>query len=66
MSVVSAGSHQTLPVVLVTDDDMFNRRLLSRMLAQLGCQVETAEHGAQAVERVQSKTFDALIMDISM
>ena len=54
--------------MLVTDNGVFNRRLLSRMLTQMGCQVEMSqmtEHGAQAVELVQNQLFDALIMDIS-
>ena len=36
--------------VLVVDDDGLTRRLMGRMLARMGCVVDTAEHGQQALE----------------
>ncbi|KAH7098432.1 hypothetical protein BKA62DRAFT_773383 [Auriculariales sp. MPI-PUGE-AT-0066] len=36
--------------VLVVDDDGLTRRLMGRMLARLGCVVDTAEHGQQALD----------------
>ncbi|KZV87594.1 hypothetical protein EXIGLDRAFT_723615 [Exidia glandulosa HHB12029] len=38
--------------VLVVDDDGLTRRLMGRMLARLGCVVDTAEHGQQALEMI--------------
>ncbi|SGZ17181.1 BQ5605_C020g09101 [Microbotryum silenes-dioicae] len=36
--------------VLVVDDDMLTRKLMSRMLERLGCLVSTAENGAVALD----------------
>jgi len=36
--------------VLVVDDDNLTRRLMTRMLTRLGCVVDTAENGQQALE----------------
>ena len=44
--------------VLVVDDDGLTRRLMGRMLARLGCVVDTAEHGQQAL--------DMMLMDPSI
>ena len=38
--------------VLVVDDDMLTRRLMSRMLTRLGCSVDTAENGKVALEKI--------------
>jgi len=51
---------------LVVDDLEANREVLVLMLAQIGVQVETAENGAQAVERAQANVPDIVFMDIRM
>ncbi|GAA5882260.1 hypothetical protein JCM3774_004067 [Rhodotorula dairenensis] len=38
--------------VLVVDDDMLTRRLMSRMMLRLGCEVETAENGKIALDMI--------------
>lgn len=38
--------------VLVVDDDSLTRKLMSRLLARLGCKVATAENGAVALEMI--------------
>lgn len=38
--------------VLVVDDDMLTRRLMSRMMLRLGCEVETAENGKIALDLI--------------
>jgi len=40
--------------VLVVDDDTLTRKLMSRMLARNGCNVETAENGKAALELAMS------------
>ncbi len=62
-----AGS---LPVVwrkrfLVVDDDEAVRELLSRILARRGT-AETAANGKEALEKMRSKFFDAVITDVDM
>lgn len=52
-------------VLLVEDLDL-NREIAIAMLEQSGHRVDTAENGAQAVEAVQAKDYDIVLMDIHM
>jgi class 3 adenylate cyclase len=52
--------------MLVVDDNRVNRLLLTRALEQNGHHVENAENGRIAMERLRSKPFDVLLLDIDM
>ncbi|WP_426449499.1 PAS domain S-box protein [Paenibacillus sp. S-38] len=52
--------------VLVAEDHPVNRQLLLRILEKLGCRADFAENGAEAVEAVLARTYDAVLMDIQM
>ena len=52
--------------LLVVDDNKVNRLLLSRSLEQQGHVVEMAENGLQAIEMMQNKPFDLVLLDIEM
>ncbi|UQB43150.1 response regulator [Thiomicrospira microaerophila] len=52
--------------VLVVEDNEINQEVAVNMLTQLGLQVELAENGQIAVEKVQQQTFDLILMDIQM
>ncbi len=60
----------TLPAlngrILVVEDQPLNREVAIGMLASLGLEVETAHHGQQALDIVQSRSFDAVLMDCEM
>ena len=63
----SSGAQGGVPVrVLVVDDQPINRMLVARLLAPLGCETETAEDGASAVERAARGAFDLILMDVQM
>jgi signal transduction histidine kinase/DNA-binding NarL/FixJ family response regulator len=51
---------------LVVDDVATNRDVLSQMLTQIGVGVETAENGAQALDRVGRAMPDIVFLDIRM
>ena len=51
---------------LVVDDKKENREVLSKMLADIGVAVITAENGQQAVEAVIANQLDIVFMDIWM
>ncbi len=51
---------------LVVDDQPTNRMILSRLLSKLGCAVETASDGAEAVERYRPGVYDVILMDCMM
>jgi adenylate cyclase len=52
--------------LLVVDDNKVNRILLARGLERQGHNVETAENGKQALERLRSDSFDLVLLDIEM
>ncbi|WP_455205701.1 response regulator [Kaarinaea lacus] len=43
--------------VLAVDDEYFNLEILSEWLLELGCKVDTAEHGKQAVELLSNSSY---------
>ena len=52
--------------VLVVEDNPTNRMIVTRMLEQLGMQVETAENGAVGLEAASRSAFDLILMDVQM
>jgi CheY-like chemotaxis protein/signal transduction histidine kinase len=52
--------------LLVVDDNATSRDLLARQLAGHGYIVDTAENGAQALERARSGAFDMILLDVIM
>src|SRR6185436_8918197 len=52
--------------VLVVDDVLQNREVLSQMLGGIGCDVRLAEDGAQALEAIRAERPDVVFMDIRM
>jgi PAS domain S-box-containing protein len=52
--------------VLVVEDNPTNRLIATKMLQNLGAEVETAENGALGVEAVRGRDFDLVFMDIQM
>ncbi|MDP7253567.1 MAG: response regulator, partial [Planctomycetota bacterium] len=55
------GSH-----LLVVDDDATNRDILMRRLKRGGYVVTAAENGAQALELIDSESFQLVLLDIMM
>jgi signal transduction histidine kinase/ActR/RegA family two-component response regulator len=52
--------------VLLVDDHPMNRELGQALLTLAGCEVSTAEDGAQAVEAATLGGFDLILMDVHM
>ena len=53
--------------VLVVEDNAVNQRVAQRMLADLGCQVDVAANGLEALERIEATPFyDVVFMDVQM
>ncbi|MBK7673871.1 MAG: response regulator [Candidatus Accumulibacter sp.] len=52
--------------VLVAEDNAVNREIAAAILHSLGCQVELAEDGAQAVVAARAGGHDAILMDCQM
>ena len=52
--------------VLLVDDDPDIRRDYARVLRNLGCVVETAVDGVDAIEKLRATAFDLILSDITM
>ena len=52
--------------ILVVDDGEANRRLIRLFLGRAGCEIDQAENGQEAFERVQQENFDLILMDMQM
>lgn len=52
--------------ILVVEDNALNRDVAIGLLRAFGGQPEIAENGAEAVARVESTRYDAVLMDIQM
>ena len=52
--------------VLIVDDELVIRRALRASLTELGFTIEEASRGEDALQLVQMKLFDAVLLDINM
>lgn len=63
------ASEQKLPnnaSVLIVDDTIYNIQLLSLMLVKQGYQVDQANNGTEALDKVHQKLPDIILLDIRM
>ena len=51
---------------LVVDDSEDIRELMTRMLAKLGHEADQAEDGVEAVEALIARSYDLMLLDLSM
>lgn len=58
--------HGDQPSILVAEDTESNRYVIVGLCERLGCRVETAVNGLEAVEAALSQQFDAILMDVQM
>jgi signal transduction histidine kinase/CheY-like chemotaxis protein len=54
------------PHILIVDDNATNRVVAQALCEMFGCTSETAEDGVEALEAVQERPFDLILMDIKM
>ena len=59
-------SQETKPAVLITDDDPGIRGLLQTLTLLTGCTVDTAANGFEAMEKLRTRSFDLLLLDLMM
>ena len=55
--------------ILLVEDNELNREIAVALLSEYGFQVDTAEDGAEAVEKVKNSTsgdYDLVLMDVQM
>ncbi|MFK5957079.1 MAG: response regulator [Planctomycetota bacterium] len=52
--------------VLVAEDDPVNSEMISKLLGRLGCRVDQAQNGEDAVKRMAERSYDIVFMDCQM
>jgi CheY-like chemotaxis protein len=52
--------------LLVVEDNQTNQLVIQRLLEKLGCRMDFANNGAEAVKRVVEKSYSAVLMDCQM
>ncbi len=52
--------------VLVAEDNVVNQKVAARMLEKMGCRVDVASDGSEAVEAVSRHAYDMVLMDCQM
>ncbi len=57
---------QSSPHILIVDDNATNRVVAQALCEMFGCTSETAEDGLEALQAVQERAFDLILMDIKM
>ncbi|MGZ9098335.1 MAG: response regulator [Brevundimonas sp.] len=60
------GGLNNHPHVLIVDDNATNRVVAQALCEMFGCTSETAADGVEALEAVQERRFDLILMDIKM
>ncbi|MBV1877390.1 MAG: response regulator [Pseudomonadales bacterium] len=52
--------------VLLVEDNIINQKLAARLLEKLGCKVDIANDGIEAVEKFSQSSYDLIFMDCQM
>jgi len=52
--------------ILLVEDNAINQEVATALLHEVGCIVDVADDGQQAVARVQQATYDVVLMDMQM
>ena len=65
-SLGGEGDLGSNPHILIVDDNATNRVVAQALCEMFGCTSETAEDGVEALEAVQERRFDLILMDIKM
>jgi CheY-like chemotaxis protein len=63
---VDALAPQRRARVLLVEDNPVNQLVAKGMLGKLGCDVSVAAHGAEALDQLEAREFDLVLMDCNM
>ncbi|MNO87400.1 Sensor histidine kinase RcsC [compost metagenome] len=66
LATPSATRYENRARILLVEDNPVNQLVAKGMLAKLGCQVQVAAQGAEALELLEQDAFDLVLMDCNM
>ncbi len=64
--VVAVVEQRQVPLVMVVDDSLTMRKVTSRVLERHNFEVSTARDGVEALERLEERVPDLMLLDIEM
>ncbi len=64
--VIGSGAPAVLHRVLVVDDNAINQKLACALLSKLGCELDTADNGEEAIEKIALTDYELIFMDCVM
>ncbi len=60
------SSQKDTPLILLVEDNVINQRVAKRMVENMGYKVEIANHGKEALEMLDKKKYDLILLDVQM
>ena len=66
MQEAEVVEQRQVPLVMVVDDSITMRKVSGRVLERAGYEVMTAKDGVDAIEKMQERVPDAMLLDIEM
>ena len=51
---------------LVAEDDAVNQKLLLHLLQRIGCRVDIAANGLEAIQAIERQSYDVVLLDVQM
>lgn len=63
---VNTSPAQNKKIILVVEDNLIVQKAVQSMLIRAGFQVQSADNGAQALEKVKTNQYDLIIMDLGL
>ncbi|MEL6105646.1 MAG: response regulator [Planctomycetota bacterium] len=57
---------ETVPKILIADDNVANRELLEAYLVEVDCEIETSVDGQDTLDKVESFQPDVVLLDVMM
>lgn len=63
---LSERGHHAPVRILLAEDHPVNQKMMVKMLEKLGCHVDTADNGQEAIHKIEQKVYDLVLMDCQM
>lgn len=65
-SVPTEGQNEIVYDILLAEDNLVNQKLAKKILTNQGHRVEVVDNGELALEKVRDRSYDVVLMDVSM
>jgi len=65
-SVTTEGNNEIVYDILLAEDNLVNQKLAKKILTNQGHRVEVVDNGELALEKVRERSYDVVLMDVSM